>query len=173
MNSWTKLLSILLLEMIFIVAFSYKAVAADSDLKKENLNLAYQIVKILKITDQFDMILPESALSLRTRLTNINPDLSKDISKIVDEETLKIVSERATLEEEISKVYENSFTQDELKNILTFYNSTAGKKLLDTAPEVMNKIFMTADLWKRKISEKLYHNVQNRLDKKISQKKKN
>jgi hypothetical protein len=52
------------------------------------------------------------------------------VSEILDSEDLKI---------DIAAVYAETFSEDELRGVIAFYESPLGKKLLDRMPELMQK----------------------------------
>ena len=44
----------------------------------------------------------------------------------------------AELTDEVARLYAANFTEQELKDILAFYKTTAGKKLLTTQPKIVD-----------------------------------
>ena len=51
------------------------------------------------------------------------------------------------------------FSEQDLNDIATFYNSDAGKKLLADGPIVTRELFKAADIWQRGIARDLAQSV--------------
>ena len=104
-------------------------------------------------------MLPQAAAALKAELIQKNPDLQAIIVKTVDEETFAMVPRRTDLEKEAALAYARVFSEQDLNNIATFYNSETGKKLLSDGPIVSRELFKAADIWQRGIARDLSQNV--------------
>ena len=120
---------------------------------------ARSAITALRATDPFDAILPIAAESLKTRLISNNPDLENEISGIVDEQTLALVSRRANLENEAALIYAEVFSEEELRQIADFYATEAGQKLIQNGPAVAQEVSGAAGIWRRGIERDLLENV--------------
>jgi hypothetical protein len=96
-------------------------------------------------------------------------DLQEVISATVDEEALKIVPRRGDLEREAAQIYAKSFTKDELTAIADFYNSPAGRKLIETGPLVTRELVKSADIWASGVARDLANNVGEALEEKVGE----
>jgi hypothetical protein len=137
------------------------AMAADdaATVPPSQLKAARTAVAALHLTDPFDSILPQAAHSLKSQLIEKNPNLQDLIVKIVDEKTLALVSRRADLEKEAARAYAKLFTEQELDAIAAFYNSAAGKKLVQNGPIASREISQAAEIWQRGIARDLAQSV--------------
>ncbi|TAN11911.1 MAG: DUF2059 domain-containing protein [Rhizobiaceae bacterium] len=137
------------------------AMAADdaATVPPSQLKAARIAVAALHLTDPFDSILPQAAHSLKSQLIEKNPNLQDLIIKIVDEKTLALVSRRADLEKEAARAYAKLFTEQELDAIAAFYNSAAGKKLVQNGPIASREISQAAEIWQRGIARDLAQSV--------------
>ncbi|MGN6582427.1 MAG: DUF2059 domain-containing protein [Rhizobiaceae bacterium] len=124
-----------------------------------HLKAARAAIAALHITDPFDSILPQAAQSLKNQLIEKNPNLQDLIIKVVDEKTLALVPRRADLEKEAARAYAKLFSEQELNAIATFYNSEAGKKLIQNGPIASRQIAEAADIWQRGIARDLAQSV--------------
>jgi hypothetical protein len=57
--------------------------------------------------------------------------------------------------EQMAKIYANAFTEQELKDLATFYKSPLGKKTIDAEPDAFNKSRIYMSEWAQKISEEI------------------
>ena len=140
-----------------IVAFSPPSLAQD--ISESHLAAAREAVAALRATDPFDSILPQAAAALQQQLIQKNPDMEQLITTTVSEKALALASRRADLEKEAATAYANSFSEQELKEIATFYSSATGKKLLEKGPYAMRELVKAADIWQNGIARDLAQQV--------------
>ncbi len=125
------------------------------DISDSHLQAARDAIAAIKSTDDFDQILPRAAEALKQQLIQKDPNLQEDIIAIVDQQTLALAPRRAALETEAATDYAKEFSEQELKAIAAFYNSPAGKKLLEKGPEVTRDIGSAAVIWERGVARDL------------------
>lgn len=137
-----------------MVASATASMAAD-EIAASHLKAARSAISALKATEEFDQILPQAALALKSELTQKNPDLAELISTAVNDQALKLAARRADLEAEAAKIYARVFTEQELNEIAGFYNTAAGKKLLEDGNLVAREALQAAGVWQRGIARDL------------------
>ncbi|WP_162652433.1 DUF2059 domain-containing protein [Lentilitoribacter sp. Alg239-R112] len=125
------------------------------DISADHLKVARQAIGALKVTASFDDILPATSERLKASLIQANPNFSDEISLTVDEEAIKIAGRRSALEEEAAMIYAKKFSLAELTEIAAFYNTEAGKKLLQSAPSAGRELLRAAEIWAGGISRDL------------------
>ncbi|SOE08612.1 hypothetical protein SAMN05877838_0336 [Hoeflea halophila] len=141
--------------------------ALAQEVSEDHLAAARSAIEALGSTDQFDGIIPGTAEELKVSLIRANADLQEVISATVDEEALKIVPRRGDLEKEAAQIYAKSFTKEELDAIADFYNSPAGKKLIENGPLVTREVIKAADIWASGVARDLNINVNKALEEKV------
>ncbi|MGN6464374.1 MAG: DUF2059 domain-containing protein [Rhizobiaceae bacterium] len=129
--------------------------SSADDITDSHLKAAREAISAINATDAFDRILPSAAQALKSQLIQKDPNLQEDIINIVDKNTLALASRRAALETESATDYAKAFSEDELKAIAAFYNSEAGKKLLEKGPEVTAELARAAQIWQRGVARDL------------------
>ena len=129
--------------------------SSADDITDSHLKAAREAISAINATDAFDRILPSAAQALKSQLIQKDPNLQEDIINIVDKNTLALASRRAALETESATDYTKAFSEDELKAIAAFYNSEAGKKLLEKGPEVTAELARAAQIWQRGVARDL------------------
>lgn len=139
--------------------------AGAQDISEPHLKAARQAVSAFHATDLYDRILPQAAAALKQELIQKNPDQAKLITDTVDTQALALAARRADLEREAALAYAKVFSEQELSEIATFYNSEAGKKLLRDGPIVTREVDKAADIWSRGIGRDLATNVAQELAK--------
>jgi hypothetical protein len=140
-----------------IVVFSLPALAQD--VPESHLKAARAAVASIHATDPFDNILPQAAAALEQQLIQKNPDMEQLITTTVSDKALALASRRSDLEKEAALAYAKAFSEDELKAIAAFYESEAGKKLLDKGPLVTRDLVKAADIWQNGVARDLAQQV--------------
>ena len=142
------------------VAIAATAVAIGSpafaqDISDSHLKASRAAIAALGATSEFDNILPQAAQAMKMELTSANPDQVQAITRVVDEQALKLAARRADLEREAATIYARVFSEAELNEITAFYNTAAGKKLLSDGNIAFRQIAQAAAVWQRGLSRDL------------------
>lgn len=143
------------LALAVAVGLGLSSAAHAQDPSPAQLDAARAAVEALHATDEFDAILPNAAEALKASLIQADPNLQQQITATVDEQALKMAARRGDLEKEIASIYAKTFTTDELKAIADFYNSAAGKKLIQNGPAVTRDTLKAARIWSNGIARDL------------------
>lgn len=64
--------------------------------------------------------------------------------------------------------YERYFTHDEIRELLAFYETPLGKKLIRTQPAIMRECMIAGQQWGRKIGEKIARRLEEEQEKESS-----
>lgn len=94
-----------------------------------------------------------------------NPALSKDLNEIAKQVSADLQPRFSELTEEVSRLYATNFTEQELKDILAFYRTSAGKKLLATQPQIVDSSMKFAQEWANKLSDQVIAKMRDELKK--------
>ena len=137
--------------------------AHAQEISAEHLKAARQAVDAINATDAYDDILPQAAYALKQELIQQNPDLEDIVVGIVDDKSLALAGRRADLEREAALAYARVFSEAELTDIATFYNSESGKKLLVQGPIAGREVVKAAEIWQRGIARDLAEEVGKQL----------
>jgi uncharacterized protein len=139
------------------------ASAQAQDVTDAQIAAARQAISSMKVTDNYDNILPNLAERLKAQFIQASPNFQTQISTIVDQQALALAPRRADLEKEAATIYAKNFSNDELKQISTFFNTDAGKKLLTNQPLIAREMTRAAEIWANGISRDLNDASTNKL----------
>jgi len=137
------------------------------EISDAHVSAARAAVAAIKATDQFDSFLSNMSFELKNELMRKDPNLEAVISQTVEEEAIKLAPRRGDLEKEVALAYARHFTQEDLTNIASFYNSEAGQKLLSQGPTAMNDTLAAFDIWRQGLAQDLSVNVARSLNEKL------
>ncbi|KOF22780.1 hypothetical protein AC244_04650 [Ensifer adhaerens] len=149
-----------------LLSASIPAVQAQ-DVSDAQIKAARATIAALGVTNNFDNILPNLAERLKNTLIQASPNFQELITATVDEKALSLAARRADLENEAATIYAKTFTLEELNAITEFYNSTAGKKLLNDGPIASRELLKAADIWAAGVSRDLNTEATKSLDAKV------
>jgi hypothetical protein len=94
-----------------------------------------------------------------------DPGLAKDLNEIAAQMRTDLAPRNAELSNEVATLYATSFSDDELKAILAFYQSPVGKKLLERQPQVVESSMKFAQTWANKLSDEVVAKMRAELKK--------
>ncbi len=94
-----------------------------------------------------------------------DPGLAKDLNEIATQMRTDLAPRQVELTNEVATLYASSFTDDELKAILSFYQSPVGKKLLERQPQVVESSMRFAQTWANKLSDEVVGQMRAELKK--------
>jgi len=137
--------------------------AFAQEISDSHLAAARTAIAALGATAEFDVILPQAAQALKTELIQKNPDMQADIIEIVDKTALSLAARRGDLEREAGLAYARVFTEQQLNEIATFYQSETGKKLISDGAIVMREVYRAAEIWQNGIARDLAQQVATEL----------
>ena len=116
---------------------------------------AKEILVAKNVSAIYQGAIPGLTQRIKDAMLQSNLNLQKDL----DEAAAKVVKDMTGREQEIgeqmAKIYANAFTEQELKDLATFYKSPLGKKTIDAEPDAFNKSRIYMGEWAQKISEEI------------------
>jgi hypothetical protein len=94
-----------------------------------------------------------------------DPGLAKDLNEISAKLRTELNPRLEELNVEMARLYATKFNETELKEIMTFYNSPTGKKLLADQPQVAEQSLKFAQDWSIKLSDEVVAKMRDELKK--------
>jgi hypothetical protein len=118
--------------------------------------VARELVELKGGSNMFDPVVINMIDQTRTALLRTSPQLSKDLNETATTLLTEFAAKRADLIAEAAKFYANRFTEPELKEMVTFYKSPLGRKMLTQEPLVLDETFnFVQQQWAPKVSEEV------------------
>jgi hypothetical protein len=130
------------------------------------LAAAKELVETKGGTNMFDGVILNVVDQTRTSLLRTSPQLTKDLNEVASAIVVEYASKRTELTAEAAKFYANRFSEAELKEMVTFYKSALGKKMLQQEPLVLDETFgYVQQQWAPKFSEEVMVRVRAEMKK--------
>ena len=139
--------------------------AAQAQPSPASILLAKQIVEIKDVKGVFTPMIRGVVIKTRDLFMQSNFMWSKDLNEvavIVEKQYQPRVGE---LVDATARIYATHFTEQELKDLLTFYQSPLGKKSLIEEPKAINESMANAGRWADNLSEEVIASMRGEMKK--------
>ncbi len=151
--------------VVALVAFSPSA-NAQAKPTKAAMAAAEELVKITGATQLFNPLIPGVIEQAKILFLQQNPALAQDLNEIAAKMKTDLAPRFAEVTTEVATLYATNFTEWELKQIVTFYQSPVGKKVLSQQPAVIDASMKFAQTWANKLSDEVVAKMREELKKK-------
>jgi len=129
------------------------------------LQAAREIVAITGATALFNPLIPGVIGQAKNLFLQQNPGLGKDLNEITAKMREDLEPRFNELTDEVAKLYASHFSEAELKQLLAFYKSPIGEKLIAEQPKVGEESLKFAQDWANKLSDQVIINMRDELKK--------
>jgi hypothetical protein len=101
------------------------------------LTAAREFLMMKNVGAMFAGAVPGVVDQTRNALTQQNLNYQKDLSEVAAVVAKNFAGRENEIGEGMAQIYANEFTEQELKDLVTFYKTPLGKKLLSTEPQAV------------------------------------
>jgi hypothetical protein len=151
---------------ILAALFGFVAAAQAQTPSPAQVKLARQVVELSAASRVFDAAVPTVFQQIYSTYIQQNPDLSKEIAGVLQ----SLIPEFDKRKEEIvgilAQTYAQKFTEAELNDLLAFYNSPTGKKLISQGGEIGRDSYAKVQEWSGKMLQQLTDRLKAEMKKK-------
>jgi hypothetical protein len=131
------------------------AVAPAQQPSQGALTAASEIIDVRGSMAVFEPVIPGVIEQAKGVFIQSNPNLAKDLNDVAADLRKQMAPRMEELRAEAAKVYASRFTEQELKEMLAFYKTPLGKKMLTEEPNVVERTLQTAQDWANRMSEEV------------------
>jgi hypothetical protein len=128
--------------------------------------LGREIVELKGGIGMFDTIIDGVLEHHRQMLVQVNPNISTDLGTIIQQLRTQYVPRLPQIHTEIGRAYAIQFTESELRQILAFYKTPLGKKLIEAEPKAIDEATKRVDAWATKFADEVMAKMRDELKKK-------
>jgi hypothetical protein len=127
---------------------------------------ARELVEIKGGNAMFDPVIVSIVEQTKGALLQTNPQLAKDLNDVGTQLRNELAPRRAELMNEAAKLYAARFTEQEVKDMVTFYKSPLGKKMIAQEPVVLDEAFNYVQQWAPRVGEEVMNRFRAEMKKK-------
>jgi uncharacterized protein len=149
--------------VLALVAFS--SVAGAQQPSAAAIQTAKELTKVTGATALFTPLIPGVIGQARNLFLQQNPGLAKDLNEISAQMRADLAPRFDELTAEVARLYAIHFTEAELKDLLAFYKTPLGTKLIAEQPKIGEESLKFAQDWANQLSEQVIAKMRDELKK--------
>ena len=131
-----------------------------------SIALAKELIVMKGGHKMFDAIVPGTIEQARNLFLPTNPNLSKPLAEVSTQLVTEFSGKTDELLNEVAKAYATRFSEQELKEIVAFYKTALGKKMLAEEPLALEDGFGRAKDWAGAFSQQVVTRMRAEMKKK-------
>ena len=114
----------------------------------------------------FEPVIPGVIETAKNSLLPTNPNLTKELNDVAAQLRKDYDNKKAELVYEVAVIYAKHFTEQELKDLVTFYKSPLGQKMLKEEPVALEQGMKRAQDWSQDFSDAVLSCIRSEMTKK-------
>jgi hypothetical protein len=114
---------------------------------------ATEILKMKNAAAMYGSAVPNIVEQTKNALLQSNLNYQKDLNEVAVIVAKNLAGREKEIGEGMAKIYGNEFTEQELKDLVTFYKSPLGQKLLATEPRAIQFSMAYMNQWAQLFAE--------------------
>ena len=119
------------------------------------IEVAKEIVTIKGGDNMFGSLIPNIVEQGKSMFEQQNPAMGKDLTTVAAKLRTDLAPRMSEVNDEIAKSYAAHFSESELKEMLAFYKSPVGRKMITEEPKALAQAVNFAQAWSQKFSEEV------------------
>lgn len=127
---------------------------------------ARELITLKGANKMFDAIVPGVIERTKDTFLPTNPNLNKPLNEVAAQLRQEFDAKKTELLNEVSRTYARRFTEQELRELLAFYKTALGKKVLVEEPLAAEESLKRADEWAATFSETVINRMRAEMKKK-------
>lgn len=134
-----------LLLLVVVLAFAVPSWSQQSTSAPASREDVLKLLEVTRVRSQLDLfmggMIDQIKASMRQSFTAKVPDATEKQLKVLDTIADEMGSQLSTDEllSDMIPVYQRAYTKEDIRAIVDFYSTPAGKKLLDKTPQLMQE----------------------------------
>ncbi|HEX5509052.1 MAG TPA: DUF2059 domain-containing protein [Pseudolabrys sp.] len=152
------------------VAVALIGLAASAQAQKKPspaaMAMAKEIITITGAANLFTPLIPGVIEQAKIVFLQQDPSLGKDLNDVAAQLRTQLAPRLSEVTNEIALLYATNFTEQELKQLLAFYKSPLGVKLVKDQPAIAENSMRFAQDWANKLSEQVVPMIRAEMKKK-------
>jgi uncharacterized protein len=114
---------------------------------------AKEILAMKNASAMYAAAVPNIVAQTKDQLLQNNLNYQKDLNEVAVIVAQKLNGREKEIGDGMAQVYANQFTEQELKDLVAFYKSTLGQKLLSTEPKAIQLSMGYMNQWAQQFAE--------------------
>jgi hypothetical protein len=150
---------------VTIAMAAFIPVAHAQQPSASSIQVAKQLVAVTGATSVFNPLIAGVVEQAKILFLQQDPALAKDLNEVAAKIRTDLQPRFSEIGDEVAKLYAINFTEQELKDILAFYQSPSGKKFLTGQTKVIESSMTFAGDWANKLSDEVVAKMRDEMKK--------
>lgn len=150
---------------VALSVLSLGSASAQTKLSAEAISTARQIIALKGADRMFNAVLPGMIEQTKSTFEMQNPMLGKDLREAAEQLKKDMANKNDDLINEVAKTYASKFTEQELKELLAFYQSPLGRKVVQQEPASLDESMKVAQTWSQNVSDEVFSRMRAEMKK--------
>ena len=108
---------------------------------------AHEILQMKNVSGMYAYAVPNLVHQTKEQLLQTNLNYQKDLNEVEVIVAQKLAGREKEIGEGMAQIYCNAFTEQELKDLVTFYKTPLGQKLIVTEPRAIQSSMAYMNSW--------------------------
>ena len=153
---------------LVLLAVTFSALATPAYPQQPSaaaMSTAKELIAITGANALFNPLIAGVVEQAKVLFLQQDPSLGKDLNEVATKLRTDLQPRYSELTDEVARLYATNFSAQDLSEILAFYKTPAGKKLLLEQPKVVDASMKFAQEWANKLSDQVIASMRDELKK--------
>ena len=116
---------------------------------------AKEVIEAKGASRMFDPAIPGVVESAKNTFAQTNPGLIKDLNEVAAQLRTEYAGKRSEIADQMARVYAARFSESEIKDVLAFYKSPIGQKVIVQEPQIMEETMNRLSGWADRFADEV------------------
>jgi uncharacterized protein len=150
----------------FVLALIVASAAQAQEPSPTTVALAKELIALKGASNMYDPVIPGVVEQAKAMFLQTNPNLAKDLNDVAADLRAEYAPRSAEISNDIARLYAHRFTEAELKELLTFYRTPLGRKVIVEEPKIIEESLSRVQQWANQFSEEVIAKMRAEMAKK-------
>ncbi len=141
------------------------AAAAQHQPSPKSVAIAKELITTKGAVALYDPLVPGVIEQAKSVFLRANPTLGKDLNEVALKLRAEYAPRSGEIINDVANLYATRFSEQELRDALTFYKSPLGRKLLVEEPNILDQSMKNAQTWADQLSQEVIAKMRNEMKK--------
>jgi uncharacterized protein len=128
--------------------------------------VAKELIELKGAANMFDPLVPGVIDTAKNTFLLTSPSLAKDLNEVAAQLRNENAAKRSEAANVMARLYAQQFTEKEMKDVLAFFKTPLGKKVIDVEPRVMEQSMTRIQAWADQFSDEMMSRFRAEMKKK-------
>ena len=148
---------------VSLAMFAASAPALAQEISPDQLALARKYVDLTDKVDIYGTTIAETAAQTLQQILKLNPTIGKQATDAVTAVVKDYKARRGEMMDQIARIYAGHFTAAELQQIVAFYSTPTGQKLVTQNFDINQQLQKVMQLYRVNLTSEFYAKVRAEL----------